>query len=58
MRPWHLLTNAVATEMRQRIQQFKDEKLGAKKKEFVETVQTVDEETAEREIADAMDTSA
>jgi len=58
MRPWHLLTSSVATEMRERIQHFKDEKLGAKKKEFVETVQTVDEETAEREIADAMDTSA
>ncbi|KAK5937778.1 Ubiquitin conjugation factor E4 [Knufia obscura] len=47
-----------ATEMKQRIQQFKDEKLGSKKKEFVETVQTVDAETAERESADAMDTSA
>jgi len=47
-----------ATEMKERIQQFKDERLGAKKKEFVETVQTVDAETAEQEIADAMDTSA
>ena len=44
--------------MKERIQKFKDEKLGSKKKEFVETVQTVDAETAEKEIADAMDTSA
>ncbi|KAK5094706.1 Ubiquitin conjugation factor E4 [Exophiala xenobiotica] len=47
-----------ATEMKERIQQFKDEKLGAKKKEFVETVQTIDAETAEREGFDVMDTSA
>jgi len=44
--------------MKERIQQFKEEKLGSKKKEFVETVQTVDAETAEREGVDVMDTSA
>lgn len=53
-----LLTLILATEMKERIQQFKEEKLGSKKKEFVETVQTVDAETAEREGFDVMDTSA
>ncbi len=48
----------LATEMKERIQKFKDEKLGSKKKEFVETVQTVDAERAEKEGVDAMDTSA
>jgi hypothetical protein len=30
----------VATEMKEKIEKFKDEKIGAKRKDFVETVKT------------------
>ncbi len=46
--------------MKDRIQKFKDEKLGSRKKEFVETVETVPTEQsnmAPGQNADAMDTS-
>lgn len=39
-----------ATEMKEKIQKFKDEKIGSKRKDFVETVEKTD--------VDQMDTSA
>lgn len=58
------LTNTclLATEMKARIEQFKDEKLGAKKKTFVETMQVQStggqESSINPEHPDVMDTSA
>jgi hypothetical protein len=46
----------LATEIKERIEQFKQEKLGEKKKGFVDTV--TQEQPRSEEEADAMDVSA
>jgi len=49
----HTLTYcAIATDMKERIQKFKEEKIGSRRRDFVETVKTV-----EGGDPDAMDTT-